>query len=132
MNGCYPNLLPIVPTCLLLEQTSVSLPLNFSQFCSIYDKLVRFGQTYFHHFVQNLFAKCCTHLYCFPEYLSSFQNSLERSMTTLDLIGSICIGHNETAPRPSDKDSDVMGLVLTIASISVSSVWIHFPLKMLY
>ena len=43
-------------------------------------------------------------------------------MTTLDFIVSNSIGHNETGLWTSDKDSDVMGLVLTVASTSAGNV----------
>ena len=53
--------------------------------------------------------------------MPSFWNSPEGGMTTLHFIVSNCIGHNETGMWPSDKDSDVMELVLTIATASTRS-----------
>ena len=79
--------------------------------------------TSFFHLLQNSFAQCCTHLYCFLPYMSSFWNSPGRGMTTLDFIISNYIRHIGTGLWTSDKDSDVMGLVLTITSTSASNVW---------
>ena len=69
------------------------------------------------------FAKSCTRLHRFLQYMSSFWNSPGGGITTLDFNASNCIGHNGTGLWTSDKDSDVMGLVLTIASTSARNVW---------
>ena len=55
--------------------------------------------------------------------MSSFWNSPGGGTTTLDFIVSNCIGYNGTEIWTSDKDSDVMGLVLIIASTSGRNVW---------
>ena len=62
------------------------------------------------------FAKSCTRLHCFLQYMSSFWKSPGGGITTLDFNASNCIGHNGTGLWTSDKDSDVMGLVLTTTS----------------
>ena len=54
--------------------------------------------------------------------MSFFWNSPEGGITALDFIVSNCIGHNGTELLTSDKDSDVMGLVLTIAPTSARNV----------
>ena len=55
--------------------------------------------------------------------MSFFWNSPGGGMLTLDFIVSNCIGHKGTRLWTSDKDSDVMGLVLTIGSTSARNVW---------
>ena len=52
------------------------------------------------------FAKSCTRLHRFLQYMSSFWNSPGGGITTLDFNASNCIGHNGTGLWTSDKDSD--------------------------
>ena len=55
--------------------------------------------------------------------MSSFCNFYRSGITTFDFIVSNCVGHSGTGLWTSGKDSDVMGLVLTIASTSARNVW---------
>ena len=54
--------------------------------------------------------------------MSYFWYSTGGDITTLDFTVSNCIGHNGTGLWASGKDSEVMGLVLKIASTSAKNV----------